>query len=679
MTSESATLGRTTGETLADRLRQIRAATFVGRDDEIAMFRSALDRPAETAGFAVLYVWGPGGIGKSALLRRFADEAEAAGRDVTRVDGRMIERSPAGFERAAQAANLPGRVLLVDTFEACQGMEGWFWDTFLPGLPADALVVLASREPPDHRRRTDADWAAAVRLLPLANLSRAEAAALLLLRGVAEPLSDTLYAFTEGHPLALILAAEVASRHDGEPERWTPHEPAIRTLLDRLVGNLPSAAHRRALEICAHVFVTREDLLREVFGEQAAELFAWLRDRPFIEAGPEGLRPHDLVRDLLIADLRWRDPGGWRVMHKQVSSYFVERALNAVGSQVLPTQLALNYLHRHGDVMAKYITWRGRGEVYEDAYRPSDREAVLRMAERMDGRPGAALVAHWVDRQPDAFRVCRLAGTGQTVAFVAWLRLAEPDETDIQVDPLVAAIWQHAREAGMPRPGNKIAVQRFVNIDGEHPTSSTTMDLIYMRGVAICLREPGLAGTYIHMPNPDYWAPVLEYVGHDRLSGDLSSVFVHDWTAMPVRPWLDMLQNRLLHGPEPAEHRPQLAPLTRAEFDRAVRDLLRTWRHRPSIAVNPLINSRLAGDDELAARVEKLRTAVEDAVDALQGTSRGDTLHRTLAATFFHGTHTQEEAAERLKVPFGTYRHRLSAAVDQVVEELWRRATGADS
>ena len=179
--------GQATAPTLADRLRRVRAATFVGREPEIAVFRAALDG---TADFAVLYVWGPGGSGKSALLRRLGDEAEAAGRRLVRLDGRMIERSPDGVERAAREAREPGRVLLVDTFEACQGMEGWFWDTFLPGLPDDCLVVLASRQAPDPRRTADAEWSAIGRVLPLGALSRTDAVALLRGRGVPESLGD---------------------------------------------------------------------------------------------------------------------------------------------------------------------------------------------------------------------------------------------------------------------------------------------------------------------------------------------------------------------------------------------------------------------------------------------------------------------------------------------------------
>src|SRR5690349_14922566 len=70
---------------VADRLRLSHRAAFLGRQPEIAAFHQLL-RPDSP--HALLVVEGPAGIGKTALLARFADEARAAGRPVLRVDGR---------------------------------------------------------------------------------------------------------------------------------------------------------------------------------------------------------------------------------------------------------------------------------------------------------------------------------------------------------------------------------------------------------------------------------------------------------------------------------------------------------------------------------------------------------------------------------------------------------------
>ena len=42
-------------------------------------------------------------------------------------------------------------------------------------------------------------------------------------------------------------------------------------------------------------------------GDDAGELFAWLCERSFVESGAYGAFPHDLAREVIDADLRWRD------------------------------------------------------------------------------------------------------------------------------------------------------------------------------------------------------------------------------------------------------------------------------------------------------------------------------------------------------------------------------------
>ena len=659
-------------QTLADHLRDVRSTAFVGRDAEIALFRSALHRSGPAAGFAVLYVWGVGGIGKSALLRRFGDEAGQAGRRVFRVDAGVIAASPAPLVRTTAQTLLPGRVLpgrvlLVDNFDALGSARTWFWDDFLPGLPADVLVVLAARQPPDPVRRLDPEWSTAVRVARLTDLSRPEAIRLLARRGVPERLAGPLCAVAGGHPLALALAADFSARDAAGTASWRAHQPAVTTLLERLIGDVPSPEHRRALDICAHVLVTREDLLRPIFGDRAGDLFAWLRDLPFIEAGPHGLHPLHLARELLIADLSRRDPDRWRAVYKQVRPYFLNRALTAAGPEVLPAVKALGYLHRYNDTMARFVAWPADGAAHEDAYRDDDRDALLAMA---DERGDRAVVAFWLDRQPQAFQVYRRAAAGEPAGFACWLRLTEPDEAENAADPLIAAIWAHARRNGPPQPGTKLAVQRFAHSGAVGSEPGAVSDMILQRAAAICLREPALAWTYFCVANPRLWAPVLDYAGHARLA-ELPSVFARAWAAEPVSAWLDGLQNRLLHA---TDGRAVTLP-SRAEFDRAVRELLRGWRQRSSVQDSPLLATRLGGRGAPEDRAQRVREAVQEAVGALQGTAHGDRLYRTLVVTFFRGAPTQEAAAERLGVPFGTYRHRLTTALNLVVDRLWRRAT----
>ncbi|MGW8877604.1 AAA family ATPase [Streptomyces mirabilis] len=232
----------------------------MGRTHELELFRSALEGKPDS--FAVLFVHGPGGIGKSTLLRRFADLARSAERTLVRIDGRSQGLSKQSFEAEAAAAVSDSRpVLLIDTFEQCQGLESWLRDSFLPALPAEALVVIAGRQPPDSGWHADAGWAQALHVIALRNLPPPDATALLTSRQVPSRLHASLLGFAGGHPLALSLAAEVAVRNRADTVDWRPPQDIYATLLDHLVGEVPSSTHRNALEICAHAHTTTVDLL----------------------------------------------------------------------------------------------------------------------------------------------------------------------------------------------------------------------------------------------------------------------------------------------------------------------------------------------------------------------------------------------------------------------------------
>jgi predicted AAA+ superfamily ATPase len=81
---------------LAGRLAAARAGALVGREWE----RAVLDRMVSGAADApvVAYLHGPGGIGKSSLVRYAARQAELIGRRVVHVDVRFLDADPRRLE-----------------------------------------------------------------------------------------------------------------------------------------------------------------------------------------------------------------------------------------------------------------------------------------------------------------------------------------------------------------------------------------------------------------------------------------------------------------------------------------------------------------------------------------------------------------------------------------------------
>ena len=284
--------------------RSARNRNFVGRAAETDAFRSAL---AGGGVFTVLFLHGAGGSGKTTLLRRYAIEAERANRRVVR-----LVRFEPGDVAAALAEAFPpapagtaGPVLLIDEFEQWRPLEPWLREEFLPSLPVGTVVVLAARTPPRVEWTADPGWHDVLQVLEVKDLSPAEAEMLLDRSAVPRANRPFLLGLADGHPLALRLAVEAVRAGRGDDEVALAVAQGV---LRWVLGDLPSAAHRRTLEVCAYAETTTEKLLRGMLEDgDAVELFRWLCTLPFVDSGPDGVRLRPFVRHAVRTELRWRD------------------------------------------------------------------------------------------------------------------------------------------------------------------------------------------------------------------------------------------------------------------------------------------------------------------------------------------------------------------------------------
>src|SRR5262249_53601311 len=123
-----------------------------------------------------------------------------------------------------------------------------------PLLPGRGVVVMAGRCGPSADWTTDPALSPIFHALPLRNLSPEESRTLLADRRVPEAQHDAVLKFTHGHPLALVLVADVIS-HAGPEQPFAPEcaPNVVRELIGRLIATVPSSRHRRALEACAQV------------------------------------------------------------------------------------------------------------------------------------------------------------------------------------------------------------------------------------------------------------------------------------------------------------------------------------------------------------------------------------------------------------------------------------------
>ncbi len=377
----------TIGARLAERDRR----RFVGRNSELAFLGRCLDGESDAS---VVLIHGPGGIGKSTLLRELARRAGAGGRRAHFVEGRELAPAPRALDAALAAAREEAEPLvLIDTYERMTALDGYLRGTVVPSLPERALVVIAGRERPS-RGWLEGGWESLAVQLELSGLSADEAQELLSLHGVDDAgRIDELVMLGEG------LAAGAGAgrrrrarrragggdgggrRRGGRPagrprQRDEIDRPELmRALIRRLAEAEIDGPHLGPLAVAAIARVTTIDMLRDVLPDSdAVQAYMWLRERSFAEPLGDGIALHELVRKALHGRSpppRPRARARPAPADRRPSPR--EGGRRAPAAVDRPLHLVENEAIRWG------FSWDGSGEHRLDEVRPGDAEAVRQL------------------------------------------------------------------------------------------------------------------------------------------------------------------------------------------------------------------------------------------------------------------------------------------------------------
>lgn len=672
--------------TMADRVAAGRRLRFVGRSAELELFDSLVQAPSGQG--AVVFVHGPAGVGKTTLLRRFAASCDEAGVTSVLVDARDLPPMADALEQRlsaplAQRADSTRLVVLLDGYELLAELDDAVRERVAPQLPEDSVLVLAGQRPPSTGWRTDPGWAPLLHVLRLGNLSTPEAGSFLTASGVPPDLHEPAIAFTHGHPLALALVGEVVRQKGSLPPGATAD--VVRELLDRLLAVVPSQTHRAALEAAAQVRVLDEPLLAALLDvPDAAELFAWLRGLPFVDAGAEGVHLHDLTRDALASDLEWRHPLRHSELHDRARTYFLGRLDGADLATQATALLDLMYLH---PFLRAFVVPDDAAHLRVDGLRPGQDSAVADMVARHEGEESAAQARHWLARQPAAWRVI-LDAAGEVLGAVCLLALeaVAPDQRD--VDPAVAAAYTELEGHPPLRPKETATLVRHWLSRNDYQSVSPVQNLIAAQLAQHYLTTAGLAVTLLPFANPQEWAELCAYSDHRRapradftVGGRTYGVFVHDWRTVPPATWVANLSRQETGATPPAEAPTEtdgVRVLSETDFRAAVRQALRDHSRPDRLRANPLLDTRLvasraASVTSAADRVKLLQGLVQDAADTLKAVPADHRLHRVLVRAYLSPAPSLERAAEILDLPSSTFRRLLGTATTRVATLLWQQ------
>ncbi len=474
--------------TLAARLEDRDSGRFTGRESELAFLYRCMgeDPPA-----SVVHICGPGGIGKSALLRAAARRARSLGWEVASIDGRELGPATAVLEatvRKATKARRPGRggpLILLDSYERMTALDGYLRRDLLPTLPDRALVIIAGRGEPDPGWFSGG-WEALTARLDLHGLSQQDALALLSAHGLSDERVPAIIDWAGGSPLALSLAAETASADAGWNAETDLQRPEVlRSLIHRLAHAELRDVRMSALCIAAIARTTTPQLLSAVLPRGEGEAaYSQLCELTVAEPLGDGVTLHELVRKALAVDLRLRNQELERFLRRRIIDYLYERA-----SADEPL-LIIDMAHLVENPIMKWgFGWEGDVGYRVDTVREFDAETIernLRVGQNVDWWH---LTRRFFTSAPD--RVAVVRDVKDTICgYMACMSLATAPAF-AKSDPLMGPWLEHARSHS--DLGDSVLWQAAVDFTGVGKVQA-------MLGVAGVLRCGSATPRFAYLP-----------------------------------------------------------------------------------------------------------------------------------------------------------------------------------
>jgi hypothetical protein len=624
--------------TLRGRIARRDAEFFVGRDEELAWFERALRGETDER---VVHVVGPGGIGKSTLVREVERRADALGAESVWIDGREVAPFLPQVEQAvAEAAAGAPSMIVFDSYELISSLDGFLRDVVIPELDESTLVVFLSRQPP-ARGWFERGWDALVHTMRLGPLDAATAERLALAHGAELDELPELVQWSHGSPLAVVVGA---SRGAGR---------SIGELAERLLGDEHDSSRHRVLSVASIARVTTPEMLADVLDDaDPVGSFAWLASRSFADPLATGVALHALVADAVRTALRERDPVGEAELRRRIADHLHRRAL--AGHRGLSTELQ----HLVVDPNIRWGFSSDFGSRYHiDQVRRGDAAAIGAVLEAVGASEWWSITEVFLERHPEYCGVARTADGEVGGYFVA----VSPRDAPLAAerDPLLGPWLEYARN--VLRTSRAVIWRDAVDLTGGEGE------------VTSLLGAGGLLSTGV--ANPRYgFLPITPLLpAAVQFSESLDAMHVAE---------LDVAS----HGQHLECH----------VVDFGVRGLLgfqRDWIYRetgstPPIdddAVDPVEVIKLLRDPDglargadwlgstAAERRDRLRDLVADAL-AVFGDHRDDQLARDIVvAAYLEDGAPHDTIARRLHLSRSAYFRRLHAATQRVSEELAAR------
>ncbi len=385
------------------------AEQFVGRDAELHAVRDLLDVRTPSR---ILLVHGPGGIGKSALLRAAAREASASGFSVEFHDARTLHGGVGDIVAALAGPHEGPVVLLLDGVEHMGSMLAPLSDALLDHLREDSRIVLAGRAEPGQTWRMGA-LSGIVVDLQLGPLADASAHAFLTQRGVVdEERRRDVVTWARGYPLALTVAASAPGGRAGSSMEAHLEE----RLTAWLAGRAMLDVDREVLEVAAIARVLDARLLAAALpGRNTRDLMPRVVALPVMQSLGSGVSMHPVLASAIRERVKATAPQRYRHLVRRIAEHLATRA--RLGD--MEALIELSEMIEHPEYRRAIGNELSRN-VYPDKPRPGEFE-TFSAAHGFQASPDAEEVRTW--RSVGTEFVLRCA-SGESVLWVVLLPLS---------------------------------------------------------------------------------------------------------------------------------------------------------------------------------------------------------------------------------------------------------------
>jgi DNA-binding CsgD family transcriptional regulator len=415
-------------------------------------------------------------------------------------------------EAAGQIAAAGVDVLVIDSFERLNLLDGWIRNELTSALPAAVTTLLVGRRGPNVAWRTAPGWRSLLGELEVGPLAAGDVDRLLAGRGVQGDDAVRIRTFARGHPLAAVVAAEALARRPGLPLGSGAPAEVVEELFAVMLDDL-EPQERAVAEAAAVLRRTTLPLLAAVVDQPDVEQ-AWmiLRGLPFTVTTAAGVELSGLAAPVLLEAVELRDPGRVRTLRTRAARAILDSLGHGPDwdSTADLLHLVQNPLIRNAFAppgLLQHPAEQARGE---------DHDPIVDIARRFAGEETARLVDAWWQARRDTFAVVRAADGG--VAAFSVTATVDDRAGAAPEDPLVQAVADHLRDQPMP-PGTDAVVFRWAlgRRHGEQPTPELATLVIDLKRTYLQLRATLRRVYTVATDWPDK-ASVLPVMGFDLVT-----------------------------------------------------------------------------------------------------------------------------------------------------------------